>query len=53
MSIALKIVLGSGAVLLLIGSTVVSVAVLFQPKDYMGEEESRERSAEDRSVPVE
>ena len=37
MSIAMKIAFGIGAVLLVVGSILVIIAVLFQPKEYNGE----------------
>lgn len=37
MSLLMKIVLGVGAVLLALGSICVTVAVLFQPKEYKGD----------------
>ena len=38
MSLIIKIALAIGAVLLVIGSTLVTIAALFPPKDWRGEE---------------
>ena len=37
MPILMKIVLGIGAVVLIIGSTLVTIAALFPPQEYKGE----------------
>ena len=38
MSLLIKIALGLGAVILVIGSTLVTIAALFPPKDWKGGE---------------
>ena len=37
MSLLTKIALGIGVVILVIGSTLVTIAALFQPRDYKGD----------------
>ena len=50
MSIAMKIVLGIGAVFLVAGSILVIVAALFQPKEYDGDGKSSKPDCWDEAV---
>ena len=45
MSVLVKIVLGIGAVLLVVGSTCVTIAALFPPKEYKGDGKTSDSDA--------
>ena len=50
MSLLTKITLGIGAVILVIGSTRVTIAALFPPKEYKGDGKTDKQAAWDESI---
>ena len=50
MSLLTKIALSIGAVILIIGSTLVTIAALFPPKEYKGDGKLHKDSAWDESI---
>ena len=50
MSLIIKIALGLGATLLIIGVTLVTIAALFPPKEYKGDGKTDNPSTWDESI---
>ena len=50
MSLLTKIALSIGAVILIVGSTLVTIAALFPPKEYKGDGKRPKDSAWDESI---
>ena len=50
MSLLTKIALGLGAILLILGSTLATIAALFPPKEYKGDGKLHKDSAWDESI---
>lgn len=49
MSLLIKIILSIGAVFLVVGSTLVTIAALFPPKDYKGDGKADESDVGDET----
>ena len=49
-SVVMKIALCIGGVLLVVGSTLVTIAALFPPKEYTGEDKKPESDGLDQSI---
>ena len=50
MSLLTKIALYIGAVILILGSTLVTIAALFPPKEYKGDRKTDKQSTRDESM---
>lgn len=50
MSLLIKIALSIGAVLLILGSTLVTIAALFPPKEYKGDSKIDRQATWDESI---
>lgn len=50
MSLLIKIALSIGAILLVLGSTLVTIAALFPPKEYKGDGKTDKQSTWDESI---
>ena len=50
MSLLTKIVMSIGAVILILGSTLVTIAALFPPREYKGDGKVPETKAKDKSM---
>ena len=50
MSLLIKIALSIGAVILVVGSTLVTIAALFPPKEYKGDGKLPKQSTWDESI---
>ena len=50
MSLLIKIALGIGAVIMVIGSTLVTIAALFPPKEYKGDGKTDKSATWDETI---